>query len=287
MKEVKDTSRTQRCLCFLAALLTVFFLWMPGKVYAEGEIDTYIYDAVGMFTAEQWSELQEKAAEASAAYECGVYFAAVEDFRQYSHSQDVQTATEDIYLISDFGWGAGKDGVFLLLSMSERDYALIAYGDFGNAAFTDYGKEVMSDHFLDDFADDDWYGGCLDYIEDCSSFMEQARNGQPYDVDSNDGWQGELGESDALVRISMALLPSAAFAMVVCVVLKRKMKTARKEKAAFEYVVDGEVHFRIKQDMFSHVTQTRRRIQNNNSGGNHSGGTHVNSRGFSGRSGKF
>ena len=50
------------------------------------------------------------------------------------------------------------------LSMAERDFQMLAHGDTANAAFTDYGKYIMQDEFLDNFREDDWYGGFADYI---------------------------------------------------------------------------------------------------------------------------
>ena len=52
----------------------------------------------------------------------------------------------------------------LALSMAERDFQMLAHGDTANAAFTDYGKYIMQDEFLDNFREDDWYGGFADYI---------------------------------------------------------------------------------------------------------------------------
>ncbi|MBO4991545.1 MAG: TPM domain-containing protein [Firmicutes bacterium] len=281
----------RRALFLALALLLAMGLWLPIRVYGAEAGETYIYDEALLFDEQQWSDLQERAAAISAEYLCGVYFVAVEDFEEYSNTGDVRTAAEDLYLYNEWGWGEEKDGILLLLSMDQRDYALIAYGDFGNAAFTDYGKDVMSENFLDDFAEDDWYGGCEDYLSDCGSLLKQARSGQPFDVPQEEGSSAVSRDaSEVGITVLMALIPSAAFAMVVCVVMKRQMKTARKQTDAFDYVVDGAAEFRIRDDRFSHVTTTRRRISsgnNNHKSGGHGGGTHVNSRGFSGKSGKF
>ncbi|MBQ2270525.1 MAG: hypothetical protein II335_01945, partial [Firmicutes bacterium] len=81
--------------------------------------------------------------------------------------------------------------------------------------------------------------------------------------------------------------PAAMLSLVICNVLKGKMKTARRQVAAFEYIVGGQVDFRVRQDRFTHVTRTRRKINTNNGGKPGGGGTTIRSSGFSGRSGKF
>ena len=55
-------------------------------------------------------------------------------------------------------------------TMAERDYTLIAYG-YGNTAFTDYGKDKLSEVFLDDFGDDNWYSGLSDYLDKSESML--------------------------------------------------------------------------------------------------------------------
>ena len=51
-----------------------------------------------------------------------------------------------------------------MLSMTERDFAMVAYGDIANSVFTDRKQDGIIDDFLDDFAYDDWAGGIADYI---------------------------------------------------------------------------------------------------------------------------
>ena len=75
-------------------------------------------------------------------------------------------------------------------------------------------------------------------------------------------------------------------ALVVCVVLMLQMKTANLKTEAGDYMVQNGTNMRVVQDIFTHRTVTRQAIeQNENKGGG--GGTTINSRGFSGKSGKF
>ena len=296
----------RKCKMILV-LLIALALAVPSGSYAvetvaDGGADTtqvtYIYDMSGLFTEEQYQNLQEQAMSVSNYSQCGVYFMAVDDFEEYSAYGDILMAAEDIYMTNDFGYGEEKNGILLLLSMNYRDYALVTYGSFAHAAFTDYGQEVMCNNFLDDFADDHWYGGVLDYILDCANLTDLALQGTPLNVQGlpegsvyQEYYPGESYEESKggfAAALIMAILPAAALSMVICIVLKRQMKTARIQTDAFEYVVGNKVDFRVRQDRFTHVTRSRRKINTNNGpkvGGG--GGTTVRSSGFSGRSGKF
>ena len=62
-----------------------------------------------------------------------------------------------------------------------------------NAAFTDYGKYIMQDEFLDNFREDDWYGGFADYIAACGRYLEANANGTPpIDVEPSDETEGGI-----------------------------------------------------------------------------------------------
>ena len=282
----------RKCNMFLTLLL-ILALAIPSAVFAAGPetvIDSgaeeqaiYIYDEAGLFTEEQYQNLQEQAMSISNYSQCGVYFVAVNDYTDYSSYSDILSAAEELYLENGFGIGEEQNGILLILSMIDRDYALVAYGDFGNMAFTDYGKDVMSENFLDDFADNHWYGGVLDYLLDCEHMLDMALEGTPLDVQI----QGTSQEGSLFMAIPMALLPAAALSLVICFIFKRQMKTARRQIDAFEYVVGNSVDFRVRQDIFTHVTHSRRKINTSSGGSKPGGGTTVRSSGFSGKSGKF
>ncbi|MBR7149129.1 MAG: TPM domain-containing protein [Firmicutes bacterium] len=290
-------------------LLLILSLAIPSAVFATGpetatdsaveEQEIYIYDEAGLFTEEQYQNLQEQAMSVSNYSQCGVYFIAVNHFGAYSSYDDILLAAEDIYRTNELGIGEEQNGILLLLSMNQRDYALVTYGSFAHMAFTDYGQEVMCNNFLDDFSENHWYGGVLDYILDCERMTDMALEGTPLDIqgppdgsiydeyyDTQDQYYGG-GERSFVTAVFMAVLPSAALCLVICNVLKRQMKTARRQTDAFEYVVGNSVDFRVRQDIFTHVTHSRRKINTGGGGSKSGGGTTVRSSGFSGRSGKF
>lgn len=242
--------------------------------FNQAAID-YVTDSGGYISSDDLANLNVLAAQVSEKYGCGVYAMIVEDYTQYN-SQSVYEAAKTIYLDNTLGWGDDFDGVFLLLSMSDRDYSLIAYGDFGNAAFTDHGKDVLADRFLSKFGDDDWYGGFKAYISGCDEFLAAARSGQPVDVSS-----GAVSESP-LLRIAIVVLVPLILALIICMVFRAQMKSVKKGAEADAYVV-GSVNFTHRNDYFTYSTEVRRVIEKNKGGS----GTSVDSDGFSGKSGKF
>ena len=185
------------------------------------------------------------------------------------------------------------------LSMAERDFQMLAHGDTANAAFTDYGKYIMQDEFLDNFREDDWYGGFADYIAACGRYLEANANGAPIDVEPSDETEEEyepLSFGDklffaALMAFRFGLPLGLIVAFIVCAVYKRQLKSVRRATEAARYTVSGGAEITAREDRFTHTTEVRTPIKtesdDHDSDPSFSGGTTVNSGGFSHSGGKF
>lgn len=234
---------------------------------------SFVFDEAVLLSTSKALELEETAADISVRYGCGVYIVTLLDYEEYG--SDVRSAAENFFLNHELGLGSDGNGILLLLSMAERDYALIAHGSLGNAAFTDYGKESLSEEFLDDFRYDDWAGGFVDYLSASDAFLSAAENGQPVDIGQDSG-------SGVGLTLIMVLLVPAVIAGIACGIMAASMKTARSKTHADEYRKG--IQITNRHDRFITRTVVRQKIESSSSSG---GGTRVNSGGFSGRSGKF
>ena len=262
--------------CILSLLLALcLVLSLGGAALASNQITMpYVTDAAGLLTNEQVMALEAQAKQIAENYGCAPYILVVDDFRVYEDTYDIFEAGMNLYERWELGYGPEKNGLLLILSMAERDYALVTYGSVTHQAFTDYGQDALCEQFLDNFRNDDWAGGFQDYLNTGAWLLEQAKNGTPYDVDT-----APKGFNPLIIVIPLVL------ALAVCLVLTGQMKTAKRKTEAGDYMVPNGVEMRVVQDLFTHRTVTRQVIQSENKGGG--GGTTVNSRGFSGKSGKF
>ena len=249
-------------------LLTVCLVGM--MCFSSFAAETYIYDEAGILTAEELHALDAKAASVSNTYGCGVYTIILNNYREYSTSDVFTTATE-LYHGLELGKGSGRDGILLMLSMRDRDYATFFYGNDVEYAFDEYGQILLEEQFLDDFADDDWYDGLHDYITVSGEFLGRAASGDP------------VRESYGFA-FAIAIGVSVVLAFVVTMIMRASMNSVHKGGSAAAYAADGGLRLTTRGDYFLYNTQTRRRIERSSSSsgsGSHRGG------GGSGRSGKF
>lgn len=240
----------------------------------------HIGDGAGLLSVDEYTGLEAKCAQLAEKYACGVYIVTVQDYAAYGRS--VEAAAEAVYKGTGMGVGEDKDGILLLLSMADRDYDILAFGAFGNYAFTDYGKELLADSFLANFRNNDWAGGFDAYISSCAYMLDCARSGEPVDVPQ------QQRKASLTERLPFIVLIPCAVSGLFCISAKSRMKTARRRVDAAEYISGRGVVLDVREDVFTHRTQSVQHIERSrSSGGGGGGGTTINSGGFSHKSGKF
>ncbi len=260
----------RKFLCLLLVLCTIcLFTGGAYAVSSEPQLPN-VMDTAGLLDQSQVEDLTNMSELVADRYGVGVYIVSVDDYKTIDPS-GVYEATYGIYHEYTMGIGEQRNGIMLLLSMAERDYALFCYGEKSEYAFNDFGLDLLEEVFLDNFADNDWYGGFKDYINECDYYLEQAANGKP------------ISESPFPLIIIFSII-SLVIAAIVCAIMAGQMKTVRKKTTAGVYSVSG-LNLTEQVDQFTHRTESRRKINRSSSSSGYSqsrsGG------GGSGRSGKF
>lgn len=258
-------------------LLTICLFLFAFPCFTVQAEETNVFDYADLLTSEEEASLNTEAERLKQQYDCGIYILTIDDYETLSF--DVTRAAETFYSDMNLGAGEERNGTLLMLSMAERDYAIVSYGNKAHQAFTDYGKEWMADQFLDAFGYDDWYGGFEDYLSASDEMLTMDNNGTPLDVDT-DPVRAE--ERNTINLISLFVIPLIITAGIMVYLISR-MKTARTGSEASEYIVPGSEHMLERYDIYTHTTVTRQRIPKNDD----NGGTSINSGGFSSHSGKF
>lgn len=227
-----------------------------------------ITDAADLLTESEWETLERQARTLSEKHAFGVYAIVVDDYEDYTYG-DVNNAAEALYHGYDLGVGTERNGILLLLSMYDRDYSLIVNGGFGDYAFNKATREAFTDFFLDDFADDDWYGGISDYLTWCGNYLETAENGEPYSA-GNPPMDATGKMSAVLIRVAVILLLPLIIALIVILVLTSKMKSVAAATQAKHYI-KGNLILTGQHDRYTHSTETRQKVKSESGNSKSSG----------------
>lgn len=257
-----------------------------------------VYDYAGILSESQRSALEKTAREISSRHEFGVYIYVVDDFTDINGSYDVGETCEYVYETYGFGYGSSnRDGIMLFMSMDERDYATYRTYGKGYYSFTDYGLYELEERFLGPFRRNDWYSGFQNYLNYCDYLLDLAEKGTPLDYKDNgdNGYYPPVTPEKASngPLYVMTGVFSSIISLVICLILRARMKTAQIKTQANDYIPRNGIRMFDTRDIFTHSTESRTRIDTDSrpSGGHSSGGGHSYSS-FSGshgggHSGKF
>lgn len=266
---------TKRIISVIFAIALALMMSTVSFAAAEDvEFDLMVVDYPDILTDEEASQLDSMAWDMTQRYGCAVYIMITDTLDGMEAWEYNELLHRDLSL----GYGPDKSAVILLLSMNERQYDIMAHG-YGNTVFTDYGKEVMAERFLEHFAYDDWYMGFYVYLQTCDEFLALASEGEPFDIGS-DGAGGGFGAT--LIGVIIAIVISCLIAIGICLIFRAQMKTAKKATQAKEYA--KELVLTQEYDRFSH--RDVRRVYNPPADDD-DGGTTINSNGSSHSSGSF
>lgn len=257
----------QKLTALLLVLLLAVTLVLPVMA-----AETYVDDEAAILTLSEVETLEARAAEISERYGVGVYICILDDFGDYGYP-DAATASYSIYHAQSLGYGSGRDGILLLLSMSNRKYATFVYGDKAEPIFPDAKLIKLENAFLDDFADNDWYDGFSDYLEGCAGILS---------VDS-----GEFTWPQFLRRLGISFGIGLLLALIVCQLLKMKMRSVYRQAEASAYVTADGLQLTRREDVFTHTTTARRKIERKSESSSSSDSSSFSGGGGHGRSGSF
>ena len=235
----------KRKICsFLLAFLLL--LALTPAALADGAQLSYITDDAGILTASETASLEKAAQHIAQRYGVGIYLVTVNDACRID-SRGTYEAAYTYYHRNSLGAGAERNGAILLLSMNDRAFAHFYYGKKSEYAFNSYAKEQIEDTFLDNFRENDWYGGFSDYLSACGEYLALAAEGHPV-------------RRSPVPAIVISCAAGVLIAFLVCSILKRKMKSVYVQARADGYV-SGKLRLARQTDRFTHRTETRRRIE--------------------------
>ena len=212
----------------------------------------------------------------------GAYLVFVEDYRAY-YDGSVSSAAAQLFSDCNLGVGEQKDGIVLLLSMESRDYALAAHGDKGSYAFDDTGCSYLAEFFLDDFSEDRWYEGSVDFLSWTENYLDAADKGKPYTVGNPPKDLPEL-ITEAVFALGVPIAAAVALTYAVMAYLMRKMRSVEPAVEARSYAV-GPVEVTAQADEFVRTAVSREPIERKNKASEAPSITRTG--GFTGSSGKF
>ena len=246
-----------------------------------------IFDEAGLLTDPQRLRLENQAQKIASKYDCNPYVLTVDSLDGAAPREFAKTYYQEHAL----GNGDYRNGILFLVAMESRDYVTITYGrnpndtsqyGAGILAFTDYGISKMEDDVVPSLSEGEYFTAFQTYLDDCETYLNCYSQGKAFDR----GTRLPGAPLFSLMQILIIIFVPLLIALIVCLIFKAQMKTARKATGAGNYLVDGSFQLTKAKDDYIRTTRSTEKIERNNSGssGGSSGST-VDSDGFGGSSG--
>ena len=134
-----------------------------------------VFDYEEVLTQTQIDTLEEKTRAIAEKYSIGVGIITIDDYTPYGDG--AYDAAEQLYNELDLGASEDGDGVALLISLDDRDFATYAHGAKAEEIFSDAVQQDLESYFLDNFGNDDWYGGFSDFVSGCEWYLQHVAEG--------------------------------------------------------------------------------------------------------------
>lgn len=257
-------------------LMAAFFSMSVLPAAAQEQPLPRLVDDADLLTEEEENGLLGRLDEISERQQCDVVIVTVDALGGAS----AQAYADDFYDYNGYGFGAQADGILLLVSMENRDWAISTCG-YGISVFTDAGQEYMVGQFKPYLSNGDYYEAFMQFAGMCDDFITQANAKEPYDI-------GNLPKKKlSALWILADLAIGFAIAWIIAMVKKAKLKSVGGQQEAQAYEKEGSLNLVQNQDMFVNKTVTTRKIQRSGSSGGSKTHTSSSGRSHGGSSGKF
>ena len=267
----------RKIITIIVSLIFCMTLALPAAAMDGEEHPPRLVDEAELLTDDEESSLADKLDAVSDKWQCDVTIVTVD-------SLGSKTATEfadDYFDYNGYGYGNNDDGIMLVISMENRDWAITTHA-FGIEAFTDAGQEFIMNKVIPPLGNESYYEAFSIFADQCDDFLEKARAGEPYD---SHNLPKESHAKLYILWIIPCLIAGAILAFVLTIKEKKSLKSVMKKAGAGEYI--GKVEINEKHDKFLYRNLDKVLIHDDDDDSGSS--THVSSSGetHGGSSGKF
>ena len=270
----KTSNRLHSLFAALAALVLAAALAVPAFAVEGGFADLYyrMNDSANVLTEDEDNELEDALEELSLRQSFDVVIATIESLESVDYTS-MEEYADDLYDFCQFGYGADRDGVLLLVSVGDRKWHISTCG-YGITAFTDAGIQYLGEQMTPDMADGDYAAAFRTFVQWSDAYIDAARSGRPYDV------KNLPREPLSLMYLFLALGIGLVLTWVVVHVMKSRLRSVAFQENAASYVREGSMNLTNSRELFLYRDVHRtERVEEKDSDSSGGSSTHTSSSG--------
>ena len=236
----------KKILTFLVTLVMV----TSFAVTASAADMPRLVDGAGLLSSSEARELTSKLDKISNETECDITVVT----KNSLGGQGVESVAHQVFKENGYGFGTNKDGVILLISMEERDWAITATG-FAQTALNEEARETIAGKIVGDLGNEEYAKAFTRYADICKDVITKARDGKTF-----------RSPFPAGRNFVIALVISLVIAFVVTGTMKGELTSVRSQAEAKAYIKQGSIKVTESTDRFLYKRTEKIPKQQNTTG---------------------
>ncbi|MBQ7707493.1 MAG: TPM domain-containing protein [Lachnospiraceae bacterium] len=208
----------------LLTLVLMLFVFVPSvpTLAASSNGTPRVTDDADLLSDSEEKQLEDKLEKISKKYKCDVILITT-DTIGYT---DPNKAANDFFTSNGFGIGKQKNGVSLLISMSDRDWAVTAHSKSakkGAQKIFSYDKtDAIGEAILDDLAAGRYYAAFDEYADQVQNYLKKY-------------------QMKKIASVPISILIAFVIALIIMGAQKATLKSVHTQPAARSYLVTSNV----------------------------------------------
>jgi uncharacterized membrane protein YgcG len=240
-----------------------------------------VTDQADKLTDAQEQAYTRKAQELTDKYDVGVYVVLLDSSSRFTWTGNMQSLSEEIWAGYSLGVGATdkkashaenaneawKDSIILTVSFDNRKYDICVTGSYADWAFNPASQEMIRDHFVDDFRENQWNTGIGDFLDSVEDELDLASKGHVYSF--------KYSGMGRMIGIIAPIVLAVLFGYGIAALMRASMKDTQEAQNASVYVSGSKMKFTRREDRYirtlvSRVYSPREKSSSGGGAGGHS-----------------
>ena len=263
-------------ICVYVFLILITPIFTFANTIPDTRILPRLVDDAYLLSDYEYETLLAKLDDISEREQVDIVIVTIDSLEGYTSTE----YADDFFDYNGYGMGVGYDGILLLISMEDRDWAISTHG-FGITAFSDAGQRYLVDQFIGDLSNGNYSIAFNKFADISENFIIQAKNNKPYDTSN-------LPKKPLSPYLPIYTTIIGAFiAFIITGIMRLQLKSVYSESTASNYLKDNSLKISESKDLFLYANLSKTKIEKSQSSSGSSTHSSSSGRSHGGSSGKF
>lgn len=238
----------------LIILFTLFFVSI--SLFSTAEEKAFVLDGATLLSSSEKAALEEMLSYISANQSMDIVVATTDTFGDSS----ARAFADDLYDNNNYGYGIDKDGILLLVGMSEHEYYISTSG-LAISFFSDSTIRRIGDEIAPLLTSSDYYDAFTKFASLSNEKITREREKEKSNTTITIEKEEVFTSSFLLLAFSVSFIIS----LIIVIIMKGKLKSVKTKNEADDYIKRDSLNLTKSNDMFLYHTITRTEIPKENS----------------------